>query len=142
MSLISKIFPEFQRVAQSSLKRFPHNDLLFYSPHFADYSYPSIDFKETSKNYIVKADLPGFKKDQINISVKGNMLNLSGEKTSEREDNDTYHVRERLDQKFYKSISLPYSVPRDQITATLNDGVLELVLPKQPDEIDEKIPIN
>ncbi|KAJ3269694.1 hypothetical protein HDV01_001122 [Terramyces sp. JEL0728] len=122
------------------LKQFPlHNDLLFYTPHLTDFHFPSIDFKETSKNYVVKADVPGYKKDQINISVKGSMLNLSGEKIEK--DSDSYHIRERVD-KFSKSISLPYSVPRDQITATLNDGVLELVMPKQQEEIDERIQIN
>lgn len=92
---------------------------------------PRIDIKETEGHYLIAADLPGMNRNQIKINVENGRLILSGERSEEKvEDTATSHRRERVFGKFERSFQLPVGVNEDQIQARLEEGVLEVLIPK------------
>lgn len=102
---------------------------------------PSIDIEESNGNLMVKAEIPGMKKENIKVSVKEDMLTISGERKQENETRDkTYHRIERSYGQFQRMIRLPAEVDADKIKASYKDGVLSVTLPKpesmQPKHID------
>jgi HSP20 family protein len=105
---------------------------------------PVIDIEEDNENFIVKAELPGLKREDVKISVRGNLLTISGERKQEEETkNKTYHRVERSYGKFSRTISLPSEVDMNKIKAVYKDGVLIITLPKpetlKPKEIEVEI---
>lgn len=100
---------------------------------------PSVDISETGKKLIVKAELPGMTREDIDISLDENYLIVKGEKKQEKEENDKhFHRVERTFGSFYRSLRLPTVVEKDKIDATYKDGVLTVVLPKS-EEAEKKI---
>ena len=92
---------------------------------------PSFDVSETENEVIVRADMPGIDVKDLDISVTGNVLTISGEKKSERDEKkEGYHLIERTFGSFTRSMTLPGEVKADEVTATYKDGVLKLVIPK------------
>ncbi|KAJ3233646.1 hypothetical protein HDU81_002089 [Chytriomyces hyalinus] len=91
-----------------------------------------LDLTETPKNYFVHADLPGIPKEHIQISVKDDILTLSGERAQRQEEKDEHrHIVERGQGKFSRSLRLPPDASVDDVKATMKDGVLELVVGKK-----------
>lgn len=102
---------------------------------------PSIDIEESNGNLMVKAEIPGMKKENIKVSVKEDMLTISGERKQENETRDkTYHRIERSYGQFQRMIRLPAEVDADKVKASYKDGVLSVTLPKpesmKPKHID------
>ena len=92
---------------------------------------PVTNLREDEGNYIVEAEIPGLKKDDIKISFKDGLLTVSGERKEEKEETDKHsHVIERKYGSFCRSFSLPEGVKEDKIDASYNDGVLKVILPK------------
>jgi len=92
---------------------------------------PCVDIYETDDAVVVKAEVPGIEKDQVGIEVKDGVLTLRGERKFEKEvKEENYHRMERSYGTFSRSFSVPSSVDPEKISATLKDGVLEIVLPK------------
>jgi HSP20 family protein len=92
---------------------------------------PPIDIYETPESLVLKAELPGLKREDINIEVQDSTLILKGEKRFEsdvREEN--YQRIERAYGSFQRSFSLPGTVRQDGVKAKFNDGILEVTLPK------------
>ena len=104
---------------------------------------PSADIKETDDSFEVYAELPGVSRDDIQISVKDNLLTIKGEKRQENEDKSkNYKQIERRFGTFERNFTLPPKVDADNINASFNNGVLTLSIPK-PEEVKPKeIPIN
>jgi HSP20 family protein len=105
---------------------------------------PAIDIEENNGNIMVRAEIPGMKKEDIKVLVRDNMLSVSGERKQEKEiKNKTYHRIERCYGKFVRNITLPSEVDAAKIKATYKDGVLNVTLPKpesiKPKEIDVEI---
>ena len=93
--------------------------------------YPSIDVVEDKENVMIKADLPGLKKEDISVNVDNNILTIRGERKSESERKEEgYHRVERFYGAFERSLDLGTAVDSTKIKAKYNDGVLEVVLPK------------
>lgn len=93
--------------------------------------YPAIDVTEEKDHYVIKADLPGLKREDIQISVDQDVLTIRGERKSETEDkNKNYHRVERSYGVFERSLNLGGYVESDQIKAKYKDGVLEVTAPK------------
>lgn len=104
---------------------------------------PSVDISETKDNLIIKAEIPGMKKDDIEISIHDSILTLKGEKKQEKEEKDiNYHRIERSYGSFYRSFTLPTSVKADKVKATYKEGVLNITLPKTEEDKPKEIPIN
>ena len=92
-----------------------------------------IDWKETPEAHIFKADLPGLKKEEVKVEVEdGRVLQISGERSKEHEEkNDKWHRVERSSGKFLRRFRLPDNATVDQMKATMENGVLTVVVPKE-----------
>ncbi len=92
---------------------------------------PVVDIEETAEGYLVRAELPGMRLEDIKITVADNALSIRGEKRREEEKKGTtYHRVERVYGSFERSFSLTHAVAADKIEATYRDGVLEVSIPK------------
>jgi HSP20 family protein len=92
---------------------------------------PSIDLIETEQEVVVKVELPGIDKDQMRLEVTPERLSLSAETKQEKEHGEgTLHHRERIWGRFERTIPLPAEVSTDQVNASLENGLLEVHLPK------------
>jgi HSP20 family protein len=93
--------------------------------------YPAVDLLEGKDSYLIRAELPGMKREDIKVEVKDGTLVVSGERKSEKpaEGVEYRHV-ERVNAKFWRSFSLPETVKQDGIEASYTDGVLEIRVPK------------
>lgn len=105
---------------------------------------PVVDIVEKNGNIEVKAELPGMSKEDIKVTVKDNVLSLSGERKQEIETKEkTFHRIERFYGSFCRNIQLPERVKADKVKATYKDGVLNIVLPKpasaKPKKIDVEV---
>jgi HSP20 family protein len=111
---------------------------------FADWA-PSVDVEETEDRYVIKADLPGVEKKDIDVKLENGVLSIRGEKSVEKESGkDTrHHRRERFYGTFARSFTLPEAVQADGVDASYRDGVLTLQIPKKeeakPRSIDIKV---
>jgi len=91
------------------------------------------DVRETDDAFIFKADMPGIRDEDLDISLTGNQLQISGKRDYEQEqDEGRVHTYERSYGTFSRSFSLPESADLDKIKSDLKDGVLTLMVPKKP----------
>jgi HSP20 family protein len=99
---------------------------------FAGYkAWPAIDIAEEDEAIIVRAEVPGCKADDIEISVHGNVLTISGEKKLEEEKKEKgYYHMESIYGSFRRELNLPAEVDANKIEAVCKDGVLLITLPK------------
>jgi HSP20 family protein len=103
---------------------------------------PQFDVKETKDAYVFKADLPGVKNENIDVSLTGNRLSVSGYRESEvEEEQASYYTCERSYGSFSRAFTLPEGVDPEHIRAEMKDGILTLVLPKRPELQPKKISI-
>jgi HSP20 family protein len=110
---------------------------------FADWA-PAIDVEETDKEYLIKADLPDVKKEEVKVGVKEGVLTVEGERKQEKEEKGKkFHRIERSYGKFVRRLAVPTDVDEPKIAAEFKDGVLNVHLPKsataKPRAIDVKI---
>lgn len=92
---------------------------------------PLIDMEETNEEVLVKAELPGLRKQDVKISLSGDRLHISGERTKEKEEKGkTYHRVERAYGRFERLLTLPAEVEAGKVKATYKDGILHVRLPK------------
>lgn len=102
---------------------------------------PAVDIHDAKDHVLVKADVPGLSKDEIDVSIENDQLILKGQKKEEREEKDKNFIRkERFYGSFERIIQLPAAVDAGKVKAVYKNGVLELTLPKreelQPKKID------
>ena len=105
---------------------------------------PALDVYEDKDNFIVKAELPGMKKEDIEVSLHGDSLSISGERKSEtKEENADVCRAERYFGRFQRTVTLPTSVAPDKVKAQYKDGILTVTLPKteeaKPKQIDVSV---
>jgi len=92
---------------------------------------PSLDISETKDNLIVKTELAGVDPKEVNISIRGDVLTIKGEKKEEKDEKDeNYHLVESSYGSFCRSVRLPVEVDQNKIKARCKDGVLKITLPK------------
>lgn len=92
---------------------------------------PALDLYQTADEVVVKANLPGLKSEDVQISVANGVLSLHGEFKQENEQNEaTYHVLERRYGSFERSLTLPTDVQTEKAKAEFENGVLTITLPK------------
>jgi len=106
--------------------------------------YPMVDIVEKKDEYIVNAELPGMKKDDIHITFKDGVLTIEGERKQEKEEKDVdFHRVERRYGKFCRTFQIPDAIKEDKINAVYKDGILTVHLPKaeeaRPKEIEVKV---
>jgi HSP20 family protein len=92
---------------------------------------PPVDIEENDREYVIKAELPGMKREEVKLKVEGGTLTISGERKAEKEDKDKkYHRLERSYGAFQRSFTLPEGTLSEKISAEFKDGVLLVHLPK------------
>ncbi len=93
---------------------------------------PAVDIREETDRYLIHADLPGVKAEDIDINLENGVLTLRGQRdTEETEEKNGYKRVERVRGTFYRRFSLPDTADAEKVTASSRDGVLEIVIPKQ-----------
>jgi HSP20 family protein len=105
--------------------------------------FPPVDVLESRDSYLIRAELPGMKKEDFNLELQDGVLTLSGERKFEEPANGVeYHRIERSTGKFFRSFSLPQTVKNDEIKASFRDGILEVHVPKAEEAKPKQIAIN
>lgn len=100
---------------------------------------PNVDLREEADRFLVQADLPGMAKDDVTIETDGDVLRIIANKEQEVEEKmEGYIRRERGSMRFHRQMRLPESIDRDRIKAKLENGVLEISLPKRTAEVERK----
>lgn len=103
---------------------------------------PSFEVKETKDAYLFKADIPGVKESDIDVTVTGNRLTLSGKREAEKQEHtDTYFTCERSYGEFTRAFTLPEGVDMNSVHAELNQGVLTVSIQKTPEAQPKKIAV-
>lgn len=92
---------------------------------------PAVDIKETKNDFVIHADLPGVKSEDIEVTAENSVLTIKGDRESEKkEEKDNYSRIERFSGSFMRRFTLPTSADLDHISAKTKNGVLELHIPK------------
>ncbi len=124
-------FEELERIRQQMDKLF--GDLAegaIKEPTLSAGVFPLVNLSENNDNYYVRAELPGVKAEDLDISVTANSLIISGERKIPEEENVNYHRREREAGRFSRVISLPGQIEPEKVEAKCKNGILTIILPK------------
>jgi len=109
---------------------------------FREMAMPNVDVEDRGKDFCVTVDLPGFDKEDVNIEVSEDSVKIQAKRTqAEEETNKNYIRRERAAHTYYRRIELPEKVVSDNAKASLNNGTLEIVLPKKEPKETKKLKI-
>jgi HSP20 family protein len=105
---------------------------------------PALDVYEDKDNFVVKAELPGMKKEDIEVSLHDGSLSISGERKSEQNlENAQTHRTERFFGRFQRTVNLPAPVVAEKVSGQYKDGILTITLPKaeeaKPKQIDVQV---
>jgi HSP20 family protein len=105
-------------------------------------SHIAMDVRETPEAFIIEADVPGMKKNEVEIEVLDNMVTVRGSRSSDREEKkEDYHLTERHIGSFSRSISIPGGFQGDKTMAKFENGVLTITLPKLEEKKARKIDV-
>jgi HSP20 family protein len=135
---LSSLRDEIERLFEAPLAEFARDSRLLSGWT------PDLDVFEDEDNVIVKVELPGMKKDEIEVSFHDGTLSISGERKSDSKfENGEVYRAERFVGRFQRSISLPTPIAADKVSAQYKDGILTINLPKteeaKPKHIDVKV---
>jgi len=104
---------------------------------------PVVDIFDTDNAIVIKAELPGIKKDDVSVDVKDNVLTIKGERSlTKKIKEENYYRKERSFGKFQRSFTLPEAIDSARIKANFKNGVLEIEVPKAEEKKPKQISIN
>ncbi len=104
---------------------------------------PPMDLVETDADFVLRADLPGLSEKDVNIEVEDNVLTISGERKAEHEERkEGYYRVERASGTFSRSLTLPEPVDPESVSASFDNGVLEIRIPKPEERKPRKVAIS
>jgi HSP20 family protein len=129
---LNRFFPEFVNPR-------PENE----TPFFTDWT-PAVDVTETEKEYLIKAELPELKREDVKVDVLDGVLTIEGERKQEKEEKGKrFHKVERAYGKFIRQFTLPTEVEAEEVQAEFKDGMLNVHLPKtavaKPKAVEVKV---
>jgi HSP20 family protein len=131
-----------ERYTHATGRGLPSNDST--ELNFVEWS-PTVDIEESDTLYLIRADVPGVDKKDIEVHLENGVLSITGEKHTEKETGKgtRRHRTERFSGSFARRFTLPTAVKADEVDATYKDGVLSLMIPKaeeaKPKAIDIKV---
>jgi HSP20 family protein len=132
---LAKMREEFDRVFNTSFEP-------LFGSSFSRWN-PALDLYQDKDQFTVVAELPGMKKEEIDISLRDGVLTISGERKREgSNDKDQGYVTERFFGKFQRSVTLPVAVDANKVKATYKDGILQITLPKAEEAKARHIELN
>ncbi|HYL07200.1 MAG TPA: Hsp20/alpha crystallin family protein [Candidatus Udaeobacter sp.] len=101
-----------------------------------------VDIAETDSSYVIKAPVPGFNPDDVELTVSGNVLTINATHKEEKEDKKGNYIRREMSFGDYvRQIALPNDARPDNINATFNNGVLKIEVPRAPKPQPKRIPV-
>ena len=103
---------------------------------------PACEILDEDKSFSISLDIPGLKQDEIEVEVKDNRLHITGERKDATGEGEKVLRSERRYGKFYRVFGLPQNVNTDAIEAKFENGVLDLIIPKEEKSQSKKISIN
>jgi len=104
--------------------------------------FPSLNAWANEENALITAELPGIKAEDLDISIVGDTLTLAGARFDQKGDDDrTYHRRERWQGNFSRTIQLPFRINAEDVDATFDNGILQVVLPRAEADKPHRISI-
>jgi HSP20 family protein len=113
----------------------------FRTPGSSNRWTPALDVYQDKDQFTVVAELPGLKKEDIELSLHDGVLTISGERKQEKKGEEGYK-NERFFGRFQRSVTLPSSVDGDKVRATYQDGILKVVLPKAEEAKPKQIEVS
>ena len=132
-------YESFQREFDSALSRFFGGRESNGGSYLAPYG---VDVREDADHIYVEAELPGFRKEDVDITLENQMLTISAErKADEKNEKGGYLLRERRYSRFQRGFTLPPTVDEQTVNAKLNDGVLTITLNKREETKPRKITV-
>jgi HSP20 family protein len=105
-------------------------------------AFPPINVFQRGSDFVAIIEIPGVRKDELNLEVRGNTLRLSGKKTVDYGGKVSMHRRERVAGSFDRTITLPVRLDANRIAAEYRDGMLALTLPRAESDIPKSIKVN
>jgi HSP20 family protein len=125
-------FVELDEIQQRLNRLFLERTTKSGETNFADFM-PAVDIEETDTEFIVKADLPDVKKEELKVHVQDGVLTIEGERKQQKEEKGKrFHKIEREYGRFVRRFALPTDVNSEKVRAEFKDGVLSVALPKAP----------
>jgi HSP20 family protein len=106
------------------------NDVPSFTTDFGFSFNPKIDISEDEKNIYIEAEIPGVKKEDINLTLQDNILTIKGEKKEEKNEEKIYFRNERRFGSFSRSFTLPMEVNTNSCEANFQDGILNIIIQK------------
>lgn len=128
---IVDVWEELEREMWDSWRPFPFDEGLV----------PQTDIYEEKDQLVMKTELPGINRKDLDISIEGDTLTIKAERKEEVTKGSKHHSRERYYGEYLRTVTLPYPIKEEQISATLEKGVLELRLPKAEEVKPKRIEI-
>jgi HSP20 family protein len=126
---------------QQALDAFRASDWLEASPSGAG-GYPPLNVFRSGDDYVIITEVPGIKKSDLGVQVKGRTVRLSGTKSVNYDEKASVHRRERLAGQFDRALTLPFEIDPDGVKAECRDGILALFLPRAEADKPRSISIN
>lgn len=104
---------------------------------------PAVDIFETEDAIVLKAELPGFSRENVTLEIKDNVLTIKGKRTADSEIKEENYLRkERCFGTFHRAFTLRYAVKPEKISAKFKEGVLEVEIPKPEEEKPQQITVD
>lgn len=139
MAMLSDPFDALFRF-QQALDAFRSSGWLDSGPSAAG-AFPPLNVFRKGDDVVIVAEVPGVRKDDLHVQVKGNTIRIAGSKSVQYGDNASLHRRERLAGGFDRAITLPIEIDADRVQAECRDGVLALFLPRAEHDKPKSIAI-
>lgn len=120
----------------------------FFDDFFGDWAgksmkIPPVDIEESEKEYVIKAEVPGFEEESIRLYVENHILHIAGESVKEEKSDKRYLLKERRRESFERTFALPEGVEEESLNASYSKGVLTITVPKavkaEPKRIEVRI---
>jgi HSP20 family protein len=138
IDLLDEMQTDLSRLLGAPLGAWPFGRPLRRMGQVSGTAAPRMDVFERDNNLVVKAELPGVKKEDIDLSIEGGDLVLQAERREEREIKDeNWYRMERSYGSLYRRLPLPEGVETERINASLNEGVLEVTIPKAKEKAQQ-----
>jgi HSP20 family protein len=138
---VSRLSGEVERAFDHAFGGFPLRRGGDVRPVIVGRSFPLVNVWDAGEKLHVEAEVPGLKLDDLEILIRGSELTIQGERKKPDQEDVTYHRRERGAGSFCSKVELPVEIDVDNVKATLDNGVLTLVMPKASSALPRKIEV-
>lgn len=138
---VSRLRSEVERAFDHAFGSFPLRRGVGVRPLSVGRSFPLVNVWDAGEKLHAEAEVPGLKLDDLEILIRGSELTIQGERKGVDQEGVTYHRRERGAGSFCGRVELPVEVDVDNVEATLENGVLTLVMPKASSALPRKIEV-